>query len=63
MMYQPLLQQKRSLEKIANDVSGYDHDRSFGTYHTSTQMAAFLLGLYDSDKTADFVDRETFSFV
>jgi hypothetical protein len=25
-------------------------------------MAAFLLELYDSDKTVGFVDRETFSF-
>ena len=53
---------KTEFGKIANDVSEYDYDRLFGTYHTSTQMAAFLLELYDSDKTVGFVDRETFSF-
>ena len=53
---------KTEFGKIANDVSEYDYDRLFGVYHTSTQMAAFLLELYDSDKTVGFVDRETFSF-
>ena len=53
---------KTEFGKIANDVNEYDYDRLFGTYHTSTQMAAFLLELYDSDKTVGFVDRETFSF-
>ncbi len=53
---------KTEFGKIANDISEYDYDRLFGTYHTSTQMAAFLLELYyDSDKTVGFVDRE-FSF-
>ena len=48
--------------KKANDVEQYDYDRAFGTYHTSQQMAAFLLRLYDSDSTLGIVDRETFKF-
>lgn len=46
----------------ANDVSEYDYDKAFGTYHTSTQAAEFLMRLYDSDQTVGLVDRETFLF-
>ena len=53
---------KTEFGKVANDVTEYDYDKLFGTYHTGTQIAAFLLELYDSDKTVGFVDRETFSF-
>lgn len=48
--------------KVANNVNDYDYDKLFGTYHTSTQMAAFLLELYDSKQTVGTVDRETFEF-
>ena len=48
--------------KKANDVEQYDYDRAFGIYHTSQQMATFLLRLYDSDSTLGIVDRETFKF-
>lgn len=48
--------------KIANDVSAYDYDKSFGRYHTSTQMADFLMELYDSNQTVGAVDGETFAF-
>jgi len=48
--------------KKANNVEAYDYDRAFGTYHTSRQVAAFLLRLYDSDSTLGLVDRETFQF-
>jgi len=48
--------------KKANHVETYDYDKAFGTYHTSGQMAAFLLRLYDSDSTLGIVDRETFQF-
>lgn len=44
---------------VANDNPAYDYDKAFGTYHTSAEMAAFLLQLYDSDKTLGIVDRET----
>ena len=48
--------------QVANNVSEYDYDKLFGTYHTSQQMAAFLLELYDSDKVVGSVDRENFTF-
>lgn len=53
---------KTEFGKVANDVSNYDYDKLFGTYHTSQQMAAFLLELYDSNKIVGTVDRENFSF-
>ena len=53
---------KTEFGKIANDVVEYDYDKLFGTYHTSAQIAEFLLKLYDSDKVVGLVDRENFSF-
>ena len=47
---------------VANDNPAYDYDKAFGTYHTSAQMADFLLALYDSDQTLGIVDRETLTF-
>ena len=47
---------------VANDNPAYDYDKAFGTYHTSAEMADFLLALYDSDKTLGIVDRETYTF-
>lgn len=48
--------------KVANNVSEYDYDKLFGTYHTSEQVAEMLMRLYDSDKTVGLVDRETFEY-
>lgn len=53
---------KTEFGKIANDVTEYDYDKLFGTYHTSKQMAKFLMELYDSDKVVGAVNRETFEF-
>lgn len=53
---------KTEFGKVANDVAEYGYDKLFGTYHTSAQIAAFLLELYDSDKVVGLVDRENFSF-
>ena len=55
---------KTEFGMVANNVSEYeyDYDKSFGTYHTSKQMAGFLLELYDSAKVVGIVDRESFSF-
>lgn len=49
---------------IANHLAPnvYDYDTAFGMYHTSQQVAGFLLQLYDSDKAVGLVDRETFTF-
>lgn len=53
---------KTEFGKIANDVTEYDYNKLFGTYHTSEQMADFLMQLYDSDKVVGAVNRETFEF-
>lgn len=53
---------KTEFGKIANDVDEYDYDELFGTYHTSQQMAEFLLKLYDSDMVVGAVNRENFTF-
>lgn len=53
---------KTGFGKVANDVKEYDYDRIFETYHTSQQMATYLMKLYDSDKVVGIVDRETFDF-
>jgi len=47
---------------VANDVSEYDYDKAIGTYHTSRQVAGFLLELYDSEKVVGLVDSEDFCF-
>ena len=54
---------KTEFGMVANNVSEYDYDKSFGTYHTGKQMAGFLLELYDSEKVVGLVDRESFSFL
>ncbi len=53
---------KTEFGMVANNVSEYDYDKSFRTYHTSRQVARFLLELYDSTKAVGLVDRENFSF-
>lgn len=53
---------KTEFGMVANNVSEYDYDKSFGTYHTGKQMAGFLLELYDSEKVVGLVDRESFCF-
>lgn len=53
---------KTNFGNIANNVRRYDYDKSFGTYHTSKQMADFLLKLYDSNEVIGLVNRENFEF-
>ena len=53
---------KTEFGMVANNASEYDYDKFFGTYHTSRQMAGFLLELYDSENVVGMVDRETFTF-
>ena len=53
---------KTEFGKVANNVTKYDYDKTFGTYHTSAQVAEFLLKLYDSDKAVGVVNRENFIF-
>lgn len=47
---------------IANNVNEYDYDKNFGAYHTSQQMANFLLQLYNSDKTVGAVNMKDLTF-
>ena len=53
---------KTNFGNTANDIDGYDYDKSFGSYHTSEQMAEFLLQLYDSNEVVGRVSRESFEF-
>ena len=53
---------KTNFGHIANNVERYDYDKSFGTYHTSEEMADFLLKLYDSNDVIGIVNRESFEF-
>ncbi|MGX7418691.1 SDR family NAD(P)-dependent oxidoreductase [Carnobacterium gallinarum] len=46
----------------ANQVEDYQYDTAFSRYHTSTEMADFLLSLYDSHAIIGSIDRETFTF-
>ncbi len=53
---------KTEFGMVANDVIEYNYDEQFGTYHTSEQMANFLMRLYDSEQSIGVVNRETFEF-
>lgn len=48
--------------KRASGQAVYVYDQHFTAYHSSEQMAKFLLALYDSDKTVGIVDRNSFQF-
>ena len=53
---------KTNFGNVANDITNYNYDKSFGKYHTTKQMADFLMQLYDSDKVIGLVNRNTFEF-
>lgn len=53
---------KTNFGNVANNIEGYNYDKSFGRYHTSEEMANFLLKLYDSNEVVGSVSRETFEF-
>lgn len=46
----------------ANNVTEYDYDKSFNQYHSATQMAEFLIALYESDKIIGEISTKDFSF-
>ncbi|MCI9466743.1 MAG: SDR family NAD(P)-dependent oxidoreductase [Ruminiclostridium sp.] len=48
--------------KRASGQKIYVYDQHFTAYHSSQQMAEFLLALYDSDQTVGIVDRNRFQF-
>ena len=47
---------------MATDDAGYDYDTAFKRYHSSEEMAEFLLALYDSDACVGAVDLGSFEF-
>jgi short-subunit dehydrogenase len=53
---------KTNFGNVANNIEEYNYDKSFGTYHTSKQMADFLLELHDSNEVVGSVNRESFEF-
>lgn len=53
---------KTEFGNVANQTDTYDYDQAFGTYHTSKDIAQFLLQLYDSQKTVGYVNRDSFTF-
>ena len=53
---------KTEFGMVATGKEGYDYDRSFKKYHTSEEMAEFLLRLYDSEYCVGSVDRDSFEF-
>jgi len=53
---------KTNFGNVANNIDGYDYDKSFASYHTGKQMADFLLQLYDSNEVVGRISRESFEF-
>ncbi|MEZ3437951.1 MAG: SDR family NAD(P)-dependent oxidoreductase [Oscillospiraceae bacterium] len=48
--------------KTASDTDKYDYSEHFPHWHTSAEMARFLLKLFDSDQSIGRVNRDTFQF-
>ena len=53
---------KTDFGNVATDKTDFDYDKSYSNYHTSEEMADFLIQLYESDKTVGYINRETFEF-
>lgn len=53
---------KTEFGKVANQVDSYDYDQAFSRYHTSDEMAQFLLQLYDSREVVGYINRDSFTF-
>lgn len=47
---------------VANNDNQYDYEKRFNKYHTSEEMAKFLIELYLSDEMVGYIDRESFKF-
>ncbi|MYL32619.1 SDR family NAD(P)-dependent oxidoreductase [Pontibacillus yanchengensis] len=48
--------------KHALDVNEFNYNEALPKYHTSKEMAQFMLDLYDSDKVVGIVDGNTYEF-
>lgn len=44
------------------DMSDFEYEGRVPKFHTSKEMAAFMLDLYDSNKTVGLVDGVTYKF-
>ena len=53
---------KTNFGNVATGKTNFDYDKSYPNYHTSEEMANFLIQLYESDKTVGYISRETFEF-
>jgi uncharacterized protein len=53
---------KTQFGKVENNVIAFDYDQTFKKYHTSDEMADFMLQLYDSDEIVGSVISENYSF-
>ena len=53
---------KTNFGNIATGKTDFNYDKSYPNYHTSEEMADFLIQLYESDKTVGCISRETFEF-
>lgn len=53
---------KTNFGKTASNSEEYDYNAHFSRYHTSEEMAEFLLQLYYGSSVVGKVDRETFQF-
>ena len=53
---------KTEFGKHATDQQTYDYDSHFATYHTSEEMADFLMQLHASSCTTGLVNTDDFSF-
>ncbi|MCA0969198.1 SDR family NAD(P)-dependent oxidoreductase [Halobacillus litoralis] len=48
--------------KHAADVDQFNYEENFKQYHTSVEMAQFMMALYDSDLTVGIVDGSSYEF-
>ena len=53
---------KTDFGNVTTGKTNFDYDKSYPNYHTSEEMADFLIQLYESDKTVGYISRETFEF-
>lgn len=53
---------KTEFGQVATDSKEYNYDEHFAKYHTSEEMAQFLMELYQSDKVVGLVDVTNFEF-
>ena len=53
---------KTEFGQVATDSKEYDYEEHFAKYHTSEEMAQFLMELYQSDKVVGLVDVTNFEF-